>query len=57
MADDMNLSAVDNEYHSRIRDMLRKNEVIWNRWLGYIKVARHAIDLKDGAKLSKYGPY
>lgn len=56
-AEDIELSEVEQKYHPRIREMLKRHEAMWNGRLGEIKVAEHAIDLKEGAKPFKSAPY
>lgn len=55
--DDIDLSDVDMKFYSRIRDMLRKLENMWNGRLGHLNIAKLAVDLSKGAKPFKSSPY
>lgn len=47
---DIDLVEADGRYLSRIRDMLRHHEAMWNGHMSDIEVAKHAIELNDGDK-------
>ena len=48
---------VDNKYHLKIRNMLRKHESLWAGQLGNINITEHSIDLVAGARPFKSAPY
>lgn len=55
MADEIDLSNVESKHHPYIRNMLRYQEVMWNGSPSNLKVAKHAIDLKEHSKTALIG--
>ena len=56
-AEEVPLEEVPEEYHQRIRKMLKKHESMWLGELGEISVTEHSIDLVPGARPFKSAPY
>lgn len=57
LADDLELSRISEDWHTRTREMMAKHRKMWDGSLVLINIAQHRIDLKENTSQISQQPY